>query len=29
VPWQILFYLRRLFDQAEEGVNEALGVPGK
>jgi hypothetical protein len=29
VPWQNLFYLRRLFDQAEEGVNEALGVPGK
>lgn len=29
VPWQNLFYLRRLFDQAEEGVNEAFGVPGK
>lgn len=29
VPWQNLFYLRRLFDQAEEGVNETLGVPGR
>ena len=27
VPWQNLFYLRRLFDAAEEGINEALGVP--
>lgn len=27
MPLQNLFYLRRLFDSAEEGVNEALGVP--
>ncbi|MBI5119808.1 MAG: hypothetical protein HZA67_02295 [Rhodospirillales bacterium] len=26
-PWQNLFYLRRLFDAAEEGVNESMGVP--
>lgn len=27
VPMQNLFYLRRLFDQAEAGINETLGVP--
>jgi len=27
MPLQNLFYLRRLFDSAEEGVNGALGVP--
>lgn len=27
LPWQNLFWLRRIFDTAEEGVNEALGVP--
>ncbi|MBF0324218.1 MAG: hypothetical protein HQL42_04025 [Alphaproteobacteria bacterium] len=27
MPLQNLFYLRRLFDTAEEGVNDALGVP--
>lgn len=27
VPYQNLFYLRWLFDQAEEGINDALGVP--
>ncbi|BAE52443.1 hypothetical protein amb3639 [Paramagnetospirillum magneticum AMB-1] len=27
VPFQNLFYLRRLFDAAEEGINEAMGVP--
>jgi hypothetical protein len=27
LPFQNLFYIRRLFDQVEEGANRALGVP--
>lgn len=29
VPFQNLFWLRHLFDQAESGLNQALGVPEK
>lgn len=29
IPFQNLFYLRSLFDAAEEGVNEGLGVPAQ
>lgn len=27
LPYQNLFYLRRLFNAIEEGANEAFGVP--
>ncbi|CCG41587.1 hypothetical protein [Magnetospirillum molischianum] len=27
MPYQNLFYLRQMFDAAEEGINEAFGVP--
>jgi hypothetical protein len=29
IPLQNLFFLRRLTDAAEEGINHALGVPTK
>jgi hypothetical protein len=29
IPFQNLFYLRQLFDMAEEGVNSGLGIPAR
>ncbi|CAA7621196.1 hypothetical protein [Magnetospirillum sp. UT-4] len=29
LPYQNLFFLRRVFDKAEEGLNDALGVPAR
>ncbi|MCP5116910.1 MAG: hypothetical protein GY953_39290 [bacterium] len=29
LPYQNLFYLRTLFDEAEEGIAQSLGVPGR